>query len=190
MAIKFPSYDILLYIRTYAGSSVEFGQRGTVFMKDSWNSTLTAYPAQGVVTDLKVRDNMRAQFNKIEQLFPTGSTVFFIGNPYAGSEGTVLDPMLVYSCGRVQGMCKVNFQYLLFTVVYRYMNIVFNTAKIPKMECQWSLLFRHHFAFVHHFDLLHILCIWRETKRDRQSIKIKQLRSDCRMGVVCTYVWV
>lgn len=108
MAIKFPSYDVLVYIRTYTGSSVEFGKRGSVYMKDSWNSTLTAYPAQGVVSGIKVQDNMHAQFNKIEQLFPKGSTVFFIGNPYAGSEGTVLDPMLVYSCGRIQGMLKAS----------------------------------------------------------------------------------
>ncbi|EDW06116.2 uncharacterized protein Dmoj_GI16439, partial [Drosophila mojavensis] len=107
MAIKFPNYDVLIYIRTYIGSSVEFGKRGNVFMKDSWSSAITAYPAQGVVSDIKVRDNLHAQFNKIEQLFPTGSTVFFIGKPYAGSEGTVLDPMLVYSCGRVQVNIRV-----------------------------------------------------------------------------------
>lgn len=117
MAIKFPNYDVLIYIRTYIGSSVEFGKRGNVFMKDSWSSAITAYPAQGVVSDIKVRDNLHAQFNKIEQLFPTGSTVFFIGKPYAGSEGTVLDPMLVYSCGRVQGKLKA-FTNTFYTLHY------------------------------------------------------------------------
>lgn len=103
MGIRFANYDVLVYIRTYAGSSVEFGQQGSVYMKDSWSSTVTAYPAQGVVADIQVRENMRQQFKKIEELFPVGSCVFFIGNPYFGSEGTVLDPLLVYSCGRVQG---------------------------------------------------------------------------------------
>lgn len=103
MGIRFANYDVLVYIRTYAGSSVEFGQQGSVYMKDSWNSQVTAYPAQGVVADIQVRENMRQQFRKIEELFPVGSCVFFIGNPYFGSEGTVLDPLLVYTCGRVQG---------------------------------------------------------------------------------------
>ncbi|XP_032296461.1 5'-3' exoribonuclease 1 isoform X2 [Drosophila virilis] len=107
MGIKFANYYVLVYIRTYAGSSVEFGQRGSIFMQDSWNSSVTPYPAQGVVSDITVRDNLHVQFRKIEQLFPVGSTVFFIGEPYAGSEGTVLDPMLVYSCGRVQVNLRV-----------------------------------------------------------------------------------
>lgn len=103
MGIRFANYKVLVYIRTYAGSSVDFGQQGSVFMKDSWSSTITAYPAQGVVANIQVQENMRQQFKKIEELFPVGSCVFFIGNPYFGSEGTVLDPLLVYSCGRVQG---------------------------------------------------------------------------------------
>ncbi|XP_033150232.1 5'-3' exoribonuclease 1 [Drosophila busckii] len=107
MGIKFHNYDVLLYIRTYAGSSVEFGQRGDVYMKDAWSTAVTAYPAQGVVSDIDVRDNMRQHFSKIEELFPVGSTIFFIGTPYFGSEGTVLDPQLVYSCGRIQISIKV-----------------------------------------------------------------------------------
>lgn len=46
---------------------------------------------------------MVTQPKKIENLFPTDSTVFFLGSPYFGSEGTVLNPMLVYECGRLKG---------------------------------------------------------------------------------------
>ncbi|KAH8399870.1 hypothetical protein KR215_003675, partial [Drosophila sulfurigaster] len=102
MGIKFPNYNVILYVRTYTGSNVDFGPRGNVFMRDTWSTKLTPYPAQGVVADIKVQNNMRKQFNKIEQLFPAGSTAFFIGSPNYGNEVTVLDPMLVYSCGRLQ----------------------------------------------------------------------------------------
>ncbi|SPP89993.1 blast:5'-3' exoribonuclease 1 [Drosophila guanche] len=102
MGIQFDNYDVLVYVRTYAGSSVHFGAKGTVQMKDAWSSSITEYPAQGLVCELSVQNNMRQQFSKIEQLFPSGSLVFFIGSPYYGSEGTVLDPLLVYSCGRIQ----------------------------------------------------------------------------------------
>ncbi|BFF99890.1 5'-3' exoribonuclease 1 [Drosophila madeirensis] len=108
MGIQFDNYDVLVYVRTYAGSSVHFGAKGTVQMKDAWSSSITEYPAQGLVCELSVQKNMRQQFSKIEQLFPSGSLVFFIGSPYYGSEGTVLDPLLVYSCGRIQINIRVH----------------------------------------------------------------------------------
>ncbi|XP_022219524.2 5'-3' exoribonuclease 1 isoform X2 [Drosophila obscura] len=108
MGIQFDNYDVLVYVRTYAGSSVDFGAKGTVHMKDAWSSSITEYPAQGVVGELSVQKNMRQQFSKIEQLFPSGCLVFFIGSPYHGSEGTVLDPLLVYSCGRIQVNIRVH----------------------------------------------------------------------------------
>ncbi|XP_023037065.1 5'-3' exoribonuclease 1 [Drosophila willistoni] len=108
MGIKFDNYDVLVYVRTYAGSSVEFGKNCSVYTKDAWSSTVTGYPAQGLVANLAVHENMKNQFRKIEELFPVGSQVFFIGNPYYGSEGTVLDPLLVYSCGRVQVNIRVH----------------------------------------------------------------------------------
>ncbi|XP_030381323.1 5'-3' exoribonuclease 1 isoform X2 [Scaptodrosophila lebanonensis] len=102
MGIQFDNYDVLVYFRTYAGSSIEFGHKGNVNMVDSWSHAVTAYPAQGIVTDLNVRENMKHQFSKVEELFPAGCQVFFIGYPYYGSEGCVLDPLLVYTCGRIQ----------------------------------------------------------------------------------------
>lgn len=108
MGIQFASYEVLVYVRTYAGSSVEFGPKGEVFNRDAWSSTVTGYPAHGVVADLIVKENMRQQFRNMEDLFPVGCPIFFIGNPYYGSEGTVLDPMLVYNCGRIQGMLSLS----------------------------------------------------------------------------------
>ncbi|XP_017089098.2 5'-3' exoribonuclease 1 isoform X1 [Drosophila bipectinata] len=107
MGIQFSSYEVLVYVRTYAGSSVEFGPKGEIFMRDAWSSSVTGYPAHGVVADLIVKENMRQQFRNMEELFPVGCPIFFIGNPYYGSEGTVLDPMLVYNCGRIQVNIRV-----------------------------------------------------------------------------------
>jgi len=101
MGIQFHNYDVLVYVRTYAGSSTEFGAKGTLKVRDAWSSAITGYPAQGVVAELAVKESMRKQFSKVEDFFPAGSPIFFIGNPYYGSEGTVMDPLLAYSCGRI-----------------------------------------------------------------------------------------
>ncbi|XP_037723371.1 5'-3' exoribonuclease 1-like isoform X2 [Drosophila subpulchrella] len=107
MGIQFHNYDVLVYVRTYAGSSTEFGAKGTLKVRDAWSSAVTGYPAQGVVAELAVKESMRKQFSKVEDFFPAGSPIFFIGNPYYGSEGTVMDPLLAYSCGRIQVNIRV-----------------------------------------------------------------------------------
>ncbi|KAH8408891.1 hypothetical protein KR009_003363, partial [Drosophila setifemur] len=107
MGIKFANYDVLVYVRTYAGSTVDFGEKGALQMKDAWSSSITTYPAQGLVSNIAVQENSRKHFRSTEEFFPAGSPVFFIGNPYYGSKGTVVDPMLVYSFGRIQVNIRV-----------------------------------------------------------------------------------
>ncbi|XP_017064851.1 5'-3' exoribonuclease 1 [Drosophila eugracilis] len=107
MGIEFANFDVLVYVRTFSGSTTEFGAKGKLMERDAWSEAVTAYPAQGVVADLVVKENMRKQFNKVEEFFPAGSQVFFIGNPYYGSEGTVQDPLLAYTCGRIQVSIRV-----------------------------------------------------------------------------------
>jgi len=36
MGIQFHNYDVLVYVRTYAGSSTEFGAKGTLKVRDAW----------------------------------------------------------------------------------------------------------------------------------------------------------
>ncbi|XP_017055153.1 5'-3' exoribonuclease 1 [Drosophila ficusphila] len=107
MGIQFANYDVLVYVRTFAGSTVEFGQRGALKERDTWSTSVTGYPAQGVLAELVTGGIRRKQFRKVEKFFSVGSTVFFIGNPYYGSEGVVQDPMLAYSCGRIQVNIRV-----------------------------------------------------------------------------------
>lgn len=40
---------------------------------------------------------------KIEDFYPVGTPIFLLSSPYFGCEGKILDPKLVYSCGRIQG---------------------------------------------------------------------------------------
>ena len=43
------------------------------------------------------------QSKKVEDEFPIGTSIYMLSNPYFGSEGKVIDPLLVYECGRIKG---------------------------------------------------------------------------------------
>lgn len=103
MGIEFPDYSVLVHVRTYIGSSYICGSQGKVTVNEVWSQSTTAYPAHGVVSQITVHNSVKNQHKKIEQLFPENSKIFFVGNPYYGSEGVVMNPMLVYECGRLKG---------------------------------------------------------------------------------------
>ncbi|XP_036318531.1 5'-3' exoribonuclease 1 isoform X1 [Rhagoletis pomonella] len=102
MGIEFDDFTVLVHVRTYIGSTYTCGSQGKIIVNDAWSQSVTAYPAQGVVSEIAVQKNFVLQPKKVENLFPTDSTVFFLGSPYFGSEGTVLNPLLVYECGRLK----------------------------------------------------------------------------------------
>ncbi|XP_075158427.1 5'-3' exoribonuclease pacman [Haematobia irritans] len=102
MGIEFADLSVLVHVRTYVGSSYICGSQGKVSLNEMWSSTTTAYPAQGVVSQIAVQNTLTNQVKKIEHLFPENSRIFFVGSPYYGSEGIVMNPMLVYECGRLK----------------------------------------------------------------------------------------
>ncbi|XP_023298074.2 5'-3' exoribonuclease 1 [Lucilia cuprina] len=102
MGIEFPDYSVMVHVRTYIGSSYVCGSQGKVTINEVWSQSTTVYPAQGVVSQIAVHNSLTNQHKKIEQLFPENSRIFFVGNPYFGSEGVVMNPMLVYECGRLK----------------------------------------------------------------------------------------
>ncbi|KAM7349373.1 5'-3' exoribonuclease pacman isoform 1-T2 [Cochliomyia hominivorax] len=102
MGIEFPDYTVLVHVRTYMGSSYVCGSQGKVSINEVWSQSTTAYPAHGVVSEIAVHNSLKNQHKKIEQLFPENSRIFFVGSPYYGSEGIVINPMLVYECGRLK----------------------------------------------------------------------------------------
>ncbi|KAL9874160.1 5'-3' exoribonuclease 1-like isoform 2-T3 [Glossina fuscipes fuscipes] len=102
MGIEINDLNVMIHVRTFAGSSVVCGSQGKVSTNEIWNEKITIYPAQGLVSQIAVQHPLNNQFKRIEQLFPENSRIFFIGNPYYGSEGIVMNPMLVYECGRLK----------------------------------------------------------------------------------------
>lgn len=102
MGIELEDFSVLVHVRIHIGTTYASGNQGKIIVNDAWGYSVTAYPAQTVVSEIAVQKCVVTQPKKIENLFPTDSTVFFLGSPYFGSEGTVLNPMLVYECGRLK----------------------------------------------------------------------------------------
>ncbi|XP_054086782.1 5'-3' exoribonuclease 1 isoform X3 [Zeugodacus cucurbitae] len=102
MGIEFEDFAVLVHVRVHVGTTCTCGNQGKIIINDAWGHSVTAYPAQAVVSEISVQKSVATQPKKVENLFPTDSTVFFLGSPYFGSEGTVLNPMLVYECGRLK----------------------------------------------------------------------------------------
>ncbi|XP_055845347.1 5'-3' exoribonuclease 1 [Episyrphus balteatus] len=98
--IEFPK--VLVKVQTLIGTSLICGSQGRVSNNDVWSRTEIAYPPSIIVYDLKVHTISSMLPKKVENIFPVDSRIFFVGNPYFGSEGTVLDPLLVYECGRLK----------------------------------------------------------------------------------------
>lgn len=102
MGIEIDMPKVLLTVRTLLGTTATCGSQGRITNTDIWSRSEIQYPPSIVVYDLKVHNINLMVPKKVENIFPVDSRIFFVGNPYFGSEGTVLDPLLVYECGRLK----------------------------------------------------------------------------------------
>ncbi|XP_036218346.2 5'-3' exoribonuclease 1 [Bactrocera oleae] len=102
MGIELDDFSVLVHVRVHIGTTCVCGNQAKIIVSDAWGYSVTAYPAQAVVAEIAVQKSVVVQPKKVEHLFPKDSIVFFLGSPYFGSEGTVLNPLLVYECGRLK----------------------------------------------------------------------------------------
>ncbi|XP_055915539.1 5'-3' exoribonuclease 1 [Eupeodes corollae] len=102
MGIEIDFPKVLVHVKTLIGTSVTCGSQGRVSNNDVWSQNEIHYPPSVIIYDLKVHTISSMLPKKVENIFPVDSRIFFVGNPYFGSEGTVLDPLLVYECGRLK----------------------------------------------------------------------------------------
>lgn len=103
MGIDFGDLTVLVKVRTYVGTKMNFNSQSKITKVDSWSENLISYPAQGLVSKISVYNGITNEYDTVKDLFPKKSRIFFIGNPYYGSEGSVLNPLLFYQCGRLKG---------------------------------------------------------------------------------------
>ena len=67
-----------------------YTQNGRVTLEKQWSSIPVAYALQATVKDIPIKESIGHQFSTLAEVFPTGSTVFMLGNPGYGLQGRVL----------------------------------------------------------------------------------------------------
>ncbi|KAL5276060.1 XRN1.2 family protein [Megaselia abdita] len=102
MGVELEDYSVIVHVQTLMGVKYICGPEGRMTLNEIWSKIETVYPAQAVIKNISSHCEGFVQHKKVEDVFTVGSKIFFIGNPYFGNEGVVLDPMLIYSCGRLK----------------------------------------------------------------------------------------
>ncbi|XP_048018575.1 5'-3' exoribonuclease 1 isoform X1 [Megalobrama amblycephala] len=99
--------DVVVYVQLLTGRKYVIGQNGSVHLEKQFAKQVLPFPYQTIVKDIKTFDSSLARFKTLEELFPPGTAVFMVGNPYYGAMGDVQDSSDVISEGRVRVVFSV-----------------------------------------------------------------------------------
>ncbi|KAK7158949.1 hypothetical protein R3I94_005324 [Phoxinus phoxinus] len=99
--------EVVVYAQLLTGRKYVIGQNGTVHLEKQFAKQVLPFPYQTIVKDIKTFDSSLARFKTLEELFPLGTAVFMVGNPYYGAMGDVQDSSDVISEGRVRVVFSV-----------------------------------------------------------------------------------
>ncbi|XP_030630349.1 5'-3' exoribonuclease 1 [Chanos chanos] len=94
--------EVVLYGQLLTGRKYVPGSNGRVHLEKQWAKQILPFAYQTVVKDIKSFDSSLSRFKTLDELFPPGTTVFMVGNPYYGAMGDVQDSSDVISEGRVR----------------------------------------------------------------------------------------
>lgn len=103
MGIDFGDITFLLHVQPVINRVYLFGSQGKMTLTKVYDDIAVPYPVQGAVRGIVVHQGNCAQYKNVEDIFTANSTVFMIDTVYYGCRGTVIDPSLVMSCGRIKG---------------------------------------------------------------------------------------
>ncbi|XP_056600072.1 5'-3' exoribonuclease 1 isoform X1 [Triplophysa dalaica] len=99
--------DVVIYAQLLIGRKYVIGQNGKVHLEKQFAKQVLPFPHQTIVKDIKAFDSSLARFKTLEELFPPGTSVFMVGNPYYGAMGDVQDSSDVINEGRVRVVFSV-----------------------------------------------------------------------------------
>uniref|UniRef100_A0A672R352 5'-3' exoribonuclease 1 n=1 Tax=Sinocyclocheilus grahami TaxID=75366 RepID=A0A672R352_SINGR len=99
--------DVVVYAQLLTGRKYVIGQNGNVHLEKQFAKQVLPYPYQTIVKDIKAFDSSLARFKTLEELFPPGTIVFMVANPYYGAMGDVQDSSDVINEGRVRVVFSV-----------------------------------------------------------------------------------
>ncbi|XP_018595311.1 5'-3' exoribonuclease 1 isoform X3 [Scleropages formosus] len=93
---------VLLYAQLLAGRRYVLSSTGRVHLEKQWAKQALPFAHQTIVKDIKAFESSFPRFKTLEELFPRGTLVFMMGNPYYGAMGEVQESGDVIGEGRVR----------------------------------------------------------------------------------------
>merc|ERR1719410_347709 len=106
--VEIGEVDILVHALPMSGRKYVMGaSKGRITLEKQWHNLSQPYALQAIVKDILVEDAGLKAYSTVEELFPTGTTAFMLGQPHYGAQGEVIkiDPE---HKGRIQLKFTVN----------------------------------------------------------------------------------
>lgn len=98
---------VILYGQLLTGRKYVPKANGVVELEKQWAKQILPFAHQTVVKDIKAFYSSLSCFKSLDELFPPGTTVFMVGNPYYAAMGEVQDSSDVIKDGRVRVVFNV-----------------------------------------------------------------------------------
>ncbi|CAJ1071465.1 '-3' exoribonuclease 1 isoform X1 [Xyrichtys novacula] len=99
--------SVVLYGQLLTGRKYVPKANGVVELEKQWAKQVLPFAYQTVVKDIKAFYSSLNCFKSLDELFPLGTAVFMVGNPYYGAMGEVQDSSDVIKDGRVRVVFNV-----------------------------------------------------------------------------------
>ncbi|CAL1580188.1 unnamed protein product [Knipowitschia caucasica] len=94
--------DVVVYGQLMMGRKFVPKATGVVELEKQWAKQVLPFPYQAVVKEIRAFYSSLVNFTSLEDLFPSSTAVFMVGNPYYGAMGEVQDSSDVIKDGRVR----------------------------------------------------------------------------------------
>ena len=117
--VEIGDVNILVHALPMSGRKYVMGaSKGRITLEKQWHGVSQPYALQAIVKDILVEDPGLKTYCTVEELFPTGTNAFMLGQPHYGAQGEVIkiDPE---HKGRIQLKFTVNQEPNLSSVMSR-----------------------------------------------------------------------
>ena len=89
--VEIGEVDILVHALPMSGRKyVMAATKGRITLEKQWHNLSQPYALQSIVKDILVEDAGLKAYSSVEELFPTGTTAFMLGQPHYGAQGEVI----------------------------------------------------------------------------------------------------
>lgn len=115
--------NILIHANIFMGSKLVCGPDSNIKEEKQWSRLPVCYPLQVTVKDIAVHCPGFKEKKSLKDVFPVGSPVFMLGNPYYGSMGEVVDNDIEAYKGQIIVRFSIPAEPNLFSVIKNKRNL-------------------------------------------------------------------